>query len=228
MTNPIHLDNKAEATSVVVGRRDMLRGAAAIAATSLVASDALARDFGRNAEPQRYPDPDIVVIDPKRFKAKVGNTAIKRLYTGCLWAEGPAWNAAGQYLVWSDIPNNRQLRYLDDDGHISEQFHKPSNEANGNTFDFEGRQISAERTRLILFEHNGAIPALPEQANGKQLNGPNDMVVHPNDKSIWFTDPGYGAINIYEGIQAGNGSVQPYQKEAVYRVDAQTGQVSKV
>src|ERR1700743_4030317 len=90
-----------------------------------------ARDFGHNAEPQRYPDPDIVVIDPKRFKARVGNTAIKRLFTGCLWAEGPAWNAQGQYLVWSDYPATRQLLYLDDDGHISEQFHKPSNEANG-------------------------------------------------------------------------------------------------
>jgi gluconolactonase len=107
------------------------------------------RDFGPNAEPQRYPDPDIVVIDRKRFRAKVGNTAIKRLYTGCLWAEGPAWNAQGQYLVWSDIPNNRQLLYLDNDGHISEQFHKPSNEANGNTFDFEGRQITCERTRVV-------------------------------------------------------------------------------
>ncbi len=147
MTNPIHADDKAGTTSAVVGRRDILRGAAAIAATALVTTDASARDYGRGAEPQRYPDPDIVVIDPKRFKAKVGNTVIKRLYTGCLWAEGPAWNAQGQYLVWSDIPANRQLRYLDDDGHISEQFHKPSDEGNGNTFDFEGRQITAQRTR---------------------------------------------------------------------------------
>src|SRR5437879_3602695 len=115
------------------------------------------------AEHQRYPEPDIVVIDPKRFKAKVGNTSIKRLYTGCLWAEGPAWNAQGQYLVWSDIPNNRQLRYLDDDGHISEQFHKPSNEANGNSFDTEGRQISAERTRLVRYEHDGSVTTLAEQ-----------------------------------------------------------------
>jgi len=108
-----------------LGRRTLLKGAATVAASALLASKASARDFGANAEPQRYPDPDIIAIDPKRFKAKVGNTAIKRLYTGCLWAEGPAWNAQGQYLVWSDIPANRQLRYLDDDGHISEQFHKP-------------------------------------------------------------------------------------------------------
>src|SRR4029077_8799156 len=101
-----------------------------------------------SAGPLRCLGPDILGIDPKRLKAKVGNTSIKRLYTGCLWAEGPAWNAQGQYLVWSDIPANRQLRYLDDDGHISEQFHKPSNEANGSSFDFEGRQITAGRTRL--------------------------------------------------------------------------------
>lgn len=211
-----------------LGRRTLLKGAATVAASALLASNADARDFGANAEPQRYPDPDIVVIDPKRFKAKVGNTAIKRLYTGCLWAEGPAWNAQGQYLVWSDIPANRQLRYLDDDGHISEQFHKPSNEANGNSFDTEGRQISAERTRLVRYEHDGSVTSLAEQADGKPLNGPNDMVVHPNDKSIWFTDPGYGAISIYEGKLANTGSLQPYQKEAVYRLDAQSGQLTKV
>ncbi|MCP3391123.1 SMP-30/gluconolactonase/LRE family protein [Bradyrhizobium sp. CCGB12] len=211
-----------------LGRRDVLKGAATLAASTILASQADARDFGANAEPQRYPDPDIVAIDPKRFKAKVGNTAIKRLYTGCLWAEGPAWNAQGQYLVWSDIPANRQLRYLDDDGHISEQFHKPSNEANGNSFDTEGRQLSAERTRLVRYEHDGSVTSLAEQANGKPLNGPNDMVVHPNDKAIWFTDPGYGAISIYEGKLANTGSLQPHQKEAVYRLDTQTGQLAKV
>jgi gluconolactonase len=229
MTNPADLPNlQTKADTGGVDRRGLLKSAAALAATSIIASEAQARDFGRNAEPQRYPDPDVVVIDEKRFKAKVGNTSIKRLYTGCLWAEGPAWNAAGQYLVWSDIPNNRQLRYLDDDGHISDRFRSPSNEANGNTFDFEGRQIACERTRLVRFEHNGAATVLAEQANGKQLNGPNDVVVHPNDKSIWFTDPGYGAISIYEGQRANTGTNQPYQKEAVYRLDAQTGQVSKV
>jgi gluconolactonase len=209
-------------------RRVLLKGAAALAATTAAATQASARDFGPNAEPERYPDADFLVQDPKRFKAKVGNTAIKRLYTGCLWAEGPAWNAQGQYLVWSDIPANRQLRYLDDDGLISEQFHKPSNEANGSTFDFEGRQITAERTRLVRYEHNGTVTALAETANGKPLNGPNDMVVHPNDKSIWFTDPGYGALGVYEGQRSNTGSVEPYQKEAVYRVDAQSGQITKV
>jgi gluconolactonase len=221
LTFPDHLDRAFD-------RRNLLKGAAALAATAATISPASARDYGPNAEPERYPDADILVLDPKRFKAKVGNTAIHRLYTGCLWAEGPAWNAQGQYLVWSDIPANRQLRYLDDDGHISEQFHKPSNEGNGSTFDFEGRQITAERTRLVRYEHDGSVTTLAEKADGKPLNGPNDMVVHPNDGSIWFTDPGYGAISIYEGQRANTGSVQPYQKEAVYRVDAKTGAITKV
>src|SRR5882757_8255957 len=149
-------------------RRKLLRGATALAATAIAAPEALARNYGSGTEPQRYPDPDIVVIDEKRFKAKVGNTTIKRLFTGCLWAEGPAWNTVGQYLVWSDIPNNRQLRYIDETGYISGRFHTPSNESNGNTFDFEGRQISAERTRLVRYEHNGTLTTLAEQANGKQ------------------------------------------------------------
>src|SRR6195952_1831488 len=226
MTNPANLPGqRVDPRSAGLDRRNLLRGATALAATA-ISAPALARNYGPGAEPQRYPDPDIVVIDDKRFKAKVGNTTIKRLFTGCLWAEGPAWNTVGQYLVWSDIPNNRQLRYLDDDGHISERVRYPSNESNGNTFDFEGRQITAERTRLVRFEHNGSLTVLAEQANGKQLNGPNDVVVHPNDKSIWFTDPGYGAISIYEGQLANTGSNQPYQKEGGDRGDAQSGQVA--
>ena len=109
---------------------------------------------------------------------------------------------SGRYLSVSDIPTNRHLRFLDDDGHISEQFHKPSNEANGNSFDREGRQLTAERTRLVRYEHDGSVTMLADTGNGKPLNGPNDMVVHPNDKAIWFTDPGYGAISIYEGKHA--------------------------
>jgi gluconolactonase len=227
MTTPLTFPNNDDNQSGSLARRTLLKGAAALAAGAAMASSASARDYGRNAEPERYPDPDVVVIDPKRFKAKVGNTSIKRLYTGCLWAEGPAWNAQGQYLVWSDIPANRQLRYLDDDGHISEQFHKPSNEGNGNTFDYEGRQITAERTRMVRYEHDGSVTSLAETANGKQLNGPNDMVVHP-DKSIWFTDPGYGALSIYEGQHTKTDSLQPYQKEAVYRIDPQSGAITKV
>ena len=97
MTNPINLPDRQVDASDRLDRRQLLRGATALAATAIATTEAAARDYGRNAEPQRYPDPDIVVIDDKRFKAKVGNTTIKRLFTGCLWAEGPAWNAAS---IW--------------------------------------------------------------------------------------------------------------------------------
>ena len=225
-TDPQSDHPHANVTSL--NRRRILQTAGALAASTLVAPSAFARDYGRNVQPQRYPDPDIVAIDPKRFTAKVGNTSIKRLYTGCLWAEGPAWNAQGQYLVWSDIPANRQLRYLDEDGHISERFRYPSEESNGNSFDTEGRQLSAQRTRLVRFEHNGSVTTLADAANGKPLNGPNDMVVNPIDKAIWFTDPGYGGINLYEGQRAAPGVTQSSQKEAVYRIDPTNGQVNKV
>ncbi len=91
----------------------------------------------------QYPDPDIVALDNRFRKYMVGNTIIKRLYTGTLWAEGPAWNGVGRYLVWSDIPNNVQMRWLEEDGRVT-VFRNPSGYSNGNTFDFEGRQLSCE------------------------------------------------------------------------------------
>src|SRR5437899_9284400 len=125
-----------------VGRRAFLATAAA-AATAAVGKTLLARDYGPHAQPVRYPDPDIVVLDKKFAKYKIGNTPIQRLYTGMLWAEGPAWNGVGRYLMWSDIPNNVQMRWLDDDGHVS-TFRNPAGNSNGNTFDWEGRQIACE------------------------------------------------------------------------------------
>ncbi len=104
-------------------------------------SDSTPLRSGRRAA--RYPDPDIVVLDKRFAKIKIGNSPIKRLHTGMLWAEGPAWNGVGKYLVWSDIPNDVQLRWLEDDGHVSVMRH-PAGNSNGNTFDREGRQISCE------------------------------------------------------------------------------------
>src|SRR5262245_16312333 len=112
-----------------VDRRGFLAAAAGLAATTAMAPEAFARNFERGAPPQRYPDPDIVVID-KRFKYKLGNTPIQRLHTGTLWAEGPAWNAVGRYLLWSDIPNNEMLRYLEEDDHVARRFRYPSNNTN--------------------------------------------------------------------------------------------------
>ena len=210
-------------------RRSFLAAAAALASTTSMASIAFARNFGPDAEPIRYPEPDVVVLD-KRFKYKLGNTPILRLYRGTLWAEGPAWNGVGRYLLWSDIPNNEQLRWLEEDGHVARRFRFPSGNSNGNTFDFQGRQLACEHgnRRVVRYEYDGSITVLAVSYGGKQLNAPNDVVVHPNDGAIWFTDPGYGGLMNYEGRRADTGSVQPFQKEAVYRIDAQNGKLEKM
>ena len=162
------------------------------------------RDFGPGAPPVTYPDPDIITIDPSFNALRLGNTAIQRLWTGAYWSEGPAWSSQGRYLVWSDIPNNRQMRYLDDDGRVT-VFRSPSNNSNGNTFDFEGRQISCEHgaRRVVRYEHDGSIAVVADTYEGKRLNSPNDVAVH-RDGSIWFTDPPYGG-QMYEGAPDENG-----------------------
>lgn len=187
------------------------------------------RDFTPGANPVRYPDPDIISLDKRFDKLKIGNTPIQRLATGNLWAEGPAWNGVGNYLLWSDIPNDRQFRYLNEDNHVS-VFRKPVGCSNGNTFDYQGRQISCEHStrKVVRYEYDGSITTLAEKFNGKPFNAPNDAVVHPEDGSIWFTDPGYGALMDYEGIKVPGTSTQPNQKEAVYRIDAKTGVIEKL
>ena len=157
------------------------------------------RDFGPNGAPSTYFwDPDVVFVDPLFRQYVQPNTPIMRLWTGSLWAEGPAWNAQGRYLVWSDIPNNRQLRWLEDNGAVS-VFRMPSNNSNGNTFDFQGRQISCEHLtrRVVRYELDSSATVIADSYNGKRLNSPNDVVPHP-DGSIWFTDPPYGG-QLYEG-----------------------------
>ena len=210
-------------------RRSFLAAATAVAAATSMSSGAFARNFGPDAEPVRYPEPDVVALD-KRFKYKLGNTPIMRLYRGTLWAEGPAWNGVGRYLLWSDIPNNEQLRWIEEDGHVARRFRSPSGNSNGNTFDFQGRQIACEHgnRRVVRYEYDGGITVLADSFDGKSLNAPNDAVVHPEDGSIWFTDPGYGGLMDYEGHRVDTGSVQPFQKEAVYRIDGQGGKLQKV
>ncbi len=203
-------------------RRSFLAAATAVAASVASVARGGDRDWSLSV-PVRYPDPDIVSLDKRFDRYKLGNTSIQRLYTGTAWAEGPAWSGVGRYLLWSDIPNDIQLRRIDDDGHVS-VFRRPSGNSNGNTFDFEGRQIACEHgnRRVVRYEHNGGLTVLAEEWNGKPLNAPNDVVVHP-DGGIWFTDPGYGSMMNYEGNK---GELQI--KEAVYRIDPKTGKLDLV
>ena len=197
-------------------------GAALAQAPQQVSPVPTPRDWSR-LEPIAYPDPDIVALDPRFRQYVVGNTPIKRHHIGTLWAEGPAWNGVGRYLVWSDIPNNVQMRWIEDDGRVT-TFRNPAGYSNGNTFDYEGRQLSCEHggRRVVRYEPNGAVTTVAERYDGKRLNSPNDIVVHP-DGGIWFTDPFYGIRGNYEGFKA-----QQESKESVYRVDGKTGQIGKV
>ncbi len=211
-------------------------GAAAVAFEASAATEPLLsetgvplRDTGSVELPlgplagSRYPDPHIEALD-KRFKGSPGTGAVERVATGFRWTEGPAYFRGGRYLIFSDIPNNRQMRLLEDDNHLS-VFRTPSYNSNGSTTDREGRLISCEHAgrRVVRFEHDGTITIIADQYDGKKLNSPNDVVTASNG-SIWFSDPSYGIGGNYEGLKAD----QEQATRNVYRVDPQTGNVTIV
>jgi gluconolactonase len=221
------------ADSSCLDRRAFLAAAAGVAVASVRAAAqapaqapispvATPRDWSGQT-PMAYPDPDIVALDPRFRRYVIFNNAIKRLHVGTSWAEGPAWNGVGKYLVWSDIPADAQMRWIEDDARVT-TFRNPSGFSNGNTFDYEGRQLSCEHggRRVVRYEANGAVTVIADKFQGKRLNSPNDVVVHP-DGGVWFTDPSYGIRGNYEGFKADSET-----KEAVYRADPKTGQVEKV
>ena len=156
------------------------------------------------------------VFDPAFETCFIGHVRVERLWTGARWSEGPVWSAAGRYLLWSDIPNNRILRFDDTDGTVS-TFRQPSNNANGQTVDRQGRLITCEHLtrRVTRTEHDGTVTVVAERFEGKRLNSPNDVVVK-SDGSIWFTDPSYGILMDYEGARADSEIGACH----VYRVDA--------
>lgn len=171
----------------------------------------------------RYPDPAIEAVDERFERYWLKQSAVERLYTGCRWSEGPVWFGDGRYLLWSDIPNNRMLKWEEETGVVS-VFRKPSNFANGNTRDRQGRLVTCEHggRRVIRTEYDGMTTVLIDQWQGKPLNSPNDVVVK-SDGSIWFTDPTFGILGHYEGHQA-----EPEVSMNVYRIDGGTGEASVV
>ncbi len=166
---------------------------------------------------ERYPDPAVKIIDPSFAKYRLNLAKIERIATGMRWCEGPVWFGDGRYLLWSDIPNNRIMRWDEETGGVS-VFRKPSNNSNGHTRDRQGRLLSCEHDarRVTRTEYDGAITVIADSHSGSPLNSPNDVVCK-SDNSIWFTDPPFGILGFYEGHVA-----KPELPTNVYRWDALT------
>lgn len=166
----------------------------------------------------------VEVLDPRFHRIVPGSARIERLWTGSRWAEGPAWFPAHRTLVWSDIPNNRMLRYDEATGHVG-TFRQPARNSNGNTVDLQGRLVTCEHggRQVTRTEHDGSITVLASHWQGKRLNSPNDVVVK-SDGSIWFTDPDYGILSDYEGDK----SESEIGRCNVYRIDPQSGALAIV
>ncbi len=169
----------------------------------------------------RYPDPAVQVLDASFNQYRLPLASVERLYDGCRWSEGPVYVADGRYLLWSDIPNDRILKWEEETGAVS-VFRKTSWNANGNTRDRQGRLVTCEHRgrRVTRTEYDGSLTVLMDSYQGKRLNSPNDVVVK-SDGSIWFTDPSFGISGYYEGEKA-DSEITP----AVWRIDGQTGEAT--
>ncbi len=163
-----------------------------------------------------------VAHDPRFLRLVFAHANLEKLATGCRWAEGPAYLPAGRYLIWSDIPNDRMMRFDETDASVS-VFRSPSFNSNGNSVDREGRLVTCEHLmrRVTRTEHDGSITVLADSYDGRRLNSPNDAAVK-SDGSIWFSDPTYGIDSDYEGRQ----SPSEIGAANVYRIDGVTGKVS--
>jgi gluconolactonase len=170
-----------------------------------------------------YPDPNVQILDPSFLRYRLFHASVERLAAGYRWAEGPVWFGDGRYLLWSDLPNNRIMRWDEASGAVS-IYREPTNYANGNTRDRQGRLITCEHEgrRVIRTEYDGAITVLCDSYNGKRLNSPNDVVV-ASDGAVWFTDPPFGLLSFYEGRK--DTQELPH---GVYRLDPHTGAPSLV
>ena len=171
----------------------------------------------------RYPDPAVISLDPSFDALRLPLASVERLATGFRWCEGPVWFGDGRYLLWSDIPNNRMMRWDEVTGGVS-PFREPSNFANGHTRDRQGRLVSCEHggRRITRTEYDGSITVLMDRYDGKRLNSPNDLVVK-SDGSVWFTDPPFGSLGNYEGHKS-----ELELDQNVYRLDPETGKATIV
>ncbi|SAI56355.1 gluconolactonase [Bordetella ansorpii] len=200
------------------GRRAWLRTAGAAGAAALLPGAARAWQPA-----ERYPDPAIVSLDPAFDKYRLFNAGVERLATGMRWCEGPVWVGDGRYLLWSDVADDRIMKWEEETGAVS-IFRKPSNHSNGNTRDRQGRLLTCEHLtrRVTRTEHDGTIGVVLDRYEGKRLNSPNDIVCR-SDGSIWFSDPPFGIGGNYEGRPAA--SELPH---SVYRVDGKTGEATAI
>jgi len=169
----------------------------------------------------RRPDPAVEVLDPAFLPLRLFAAGVEQLATGLAWAEGPVWFGDGRYLLVSDIPNNRILRWDETTGAVSE-FRNPSDNANGHVRDRQGRLVSCEHLtrRVTRTEYDGRITVLADRYQGKRLNSPNDITCHA-DGSLWFSDPVFGILSDFEGEKA-----EPELPQGVYRIDGATGDLS--
>ncbi len=171
----------------------------------------------------RYPDPAVRVLHPDFNKYRLPLASVERLHTGCRWSEGPVYLGDARCVLWSDIPNDRILRWDEETGAVG-IYRKPSNNANGNTRDRQGRLVTCEHRgrRIVRTEYDGALTVLMDSHEGKRLNSPNDIVV-ASDGAVWFTDPVFGLLGYYEGEKA-----ESELPAAIWRIDPQTGRASMI
>jgi gluconolactonase len=203
---------------MTMSRRKFLNSGAALGALAAVQNVAV--DWQPS---QRYPDPSIKILDPSFTKYRLPLAKVEKIASGLRWAEGPVWFGDGRFLLWSDIPNNRIMRWDEESGAVS-VFRKPSNNSNGNTRDRQGRLLTCEHDarRVTRTEYDGAITVIADRFEGKLLNSPNDIVCK-SDGSIWFTDPPFGILGYYEGHVA-----PPELPTNVYRWDPQSAKLTVV